>query len=259
MKTFLNTTKKMLGASLLAVFAMGFASAQNQDAAPAPDTTRNASAGDTVGTANGNTPLDNTSTQGTKATGRTVIHDRGTTSIGQYDPSGNSLPPERSPYESIGAPAYKVDRTPKQKPTQRQYRDYGGTVFRQPDPSGNGTPATPMVKEDPYVSNQPAAPNTTAGNALTPAEGTNGTNAQPSLGNTEERRPATGNTNSNTTTNPNSSTDPAAKAPANGTSGVRNGGATNTPANANRPATPAPKRTAPADTTKQQKIKGWDY
>jgi hypothetical protein len=232
MKTFLNTTKKMLGASLLAVFAMGFASAQNQDAAPAPDTTRNASAGDTVGTANGNTPLDNTSMQGTKATGRTVIHDRGTTSIGQYDPSGNSLPSERSPYESIGAPAYKADRTPKQKPTQRQYRDYGGTVFRQPDPSGNGTPATPMVKEDPYASNQPAAPNTTAGNALTPAEGTN---PQPS------------------------STDPAAKTPANGTSGVRNGGATNTPANANRPATPAPKRTAPADTTKQQKIKGWDY
>lgn len=256
MKTFLNTTKKMLGASLLAVFAMGFASAQNQDNAPAPDTTRNASAGDTVGTANGNTPLDNTSTQGTRPTGRSVIHDRGTTSIGQYDPSGNSLPPERSPYEYIGAPSYNVDRKAKQKPTQRQYRDYGGTVFRQPDPSGIGTPATPMVKEDPYASNQPATPNTTAGNTLAPADSTNGTNAQPSLGNTEERRSATGNSNANTTSG---STNPAAKAPANGTNGVRNGASTNTPANANRPATPAPKRTAPADTSKQQKIKGWDY
>ncbi len=244
MKTFFDTTKKMLGASLLAVFAMGFAGAQNQDTAPAPDTTRNTSAGDTVGTANGNTPLDNTSTQGTKPTGRTVINDRGTTSIGQYDPSGNSLPPERSPYEYIGAPSYNVKRTPKQKPTQPQYRDYGGTVFRQPDPSGTGTPATPMVKEDPYASNQPAAPNTTAGNTLAPADSTNGTNPQPSLGNTGERRPAPGNTSTN---------------PANGTNGVRNGASTNNPANADRPATPAPKRTAPADTSKQQKIKGWDY
>ncbi|MBD0261013.1 MAG: hypothetical protein ICV83_35280 [Cytophagales bacterium] len=258
MKTFLNTTKKMLGALVLAVFAMGFASAQNQDTAPAPDTTRNASAGDTVGTANGNTPLDNTSTQGTKPTGRTIIHDRGTTSIGQYDPSGNTLPPERSPYEYIGAPSYNVDRKPKQKPTQRQYRDYGGTVFRQPDPSGTGTPATPMVKEDPYASNQPAAPNTTAGNALAPADSAYGTTSQPSLGNTGERRPATGSTNANR------SADPAATAPANGTNGVRNGANNtpanaNNPANANRPTTPAPKRTAPADTTKQQKIKGWDY
>ena len=253
MKTFLNTTKKMLGASLLAVFATGFAGAQNQNTAPAPDTTRNTSAGDAVGTANGNTPLDNTSTQGTRSTGRTVIHDRGTTSIGQYDPSGNSLPPERSPYEYIGASSYNVKRTPKPKPTQRQYRDYGGTVFRQPDPSGIGTPATPMVKEDPYASNQPAAPNTTAGNTLAPGDSTTGTNPSPSLGNTGERRPATGNPNASRGTNP------SATAPANGTNGVRNGGATNPPANANRPAAPAPKRTAPADTSKQQKIKGWDY
>ena len=240
MKTFLNTTRKMLGASLLAAFAISFAGAQNQNTAPTTDTTRNASAGDTVGTANGNTPIDRTSTQGTQTTGRSVINDRGTTSIGQYDPSGNSLPPERSPYEYIGAPSYNVKRTPKPKPTQPQYRDYGGTVFRQPDPSGIGSPNTPVVKEDPYVSNQPVAPNTTAGNKNAPADSANGTNnanTQSSLGNTGERRPANANT--------------SGKANANGT----NGGA----ANANRPVTPAPKRTAPADTSKQQKIKGWDY
>lgn len=223
MKTFLKTTKKVLGASLLAALAMGFASAQDTTA-PAPDTTRNTSAGDTVGTANGNTPIDNTSTQATKPTGRALIHDRGTTSIGQYDPSGNSLPPERSPYEYIGAPSYNVDRKPKQKPTQRQYRDYGGTVFRQPDPSGNGTQATPMVKEDPYASNQPAAPNTTAGNTLAPADSTN---TQSGWGNSGGARPANG---------------------TNTTNGVNKG-----------PASPAPKRPAPADTTKQQRIKGWDY
>jgi hypothetical protein len=236
MKTFLNTTKKMLGASLLAAFAISFASAQ--DNAPAPDTTRNTSAGDTVGTANGNTPLDNTSTQATRPAGRSLIHDRGTSSIGQYDPSGNSLPPERSPYEYIGAPSYNVNRAPKQKPTQPQYRDYGGTVFRQPDPSGNGTPATPMIKEDPYASNQPAAPNTTAGNTLTPADSTNNANTQSGWGNTGRERPA----NVNGTTN-----------------------ATNAQGNANAdgankgPASPAPKRTAPADTTTQPKVKGWDY
>jgi hypothetical protein len=222
MKTFLNNIKKALGVSLLAAFAMGFASAQNTTA-PAPDTTRNTSAGDTVGTANGNTPLDNTSTLGTKPTGRSVIHDRGTTSIGQYDPSGNSLPPERSPYEYIGASSYNVDRKPKQKPTQPQYRDYGGTVFRQPDPSGNGTPATPMVKQDPYASNQPAAPNTTAGNTLTPADSTN---TQSGWGNSGGARPANGTKDAN---------------------GVKG------------PASPASKRPAPADTTKQQRIKGWDY
>jgi hypothetical protein len=242
MKTFLNTTKKVLGASLLAVFAMGFASAQ-ENTAPAPDTTRNTSAGDTVGTANGNTPLDNTSMQGTKPTGRSVIHDRGTTSIGQYDPSGNSLPPERSPYEYIGAPSYNVKRTPKQKPTQRQYRDYGGTVFRQPDPSGNGTPATPMIKEDPYASNQPAAPNTTAGNTLAPADSTNA-NTQSSWGNTGGVRPANGTNNAkgnNAKDTPNAN-------------GTINANSTN-----QGPATPSPKRTAPADTTRQQKVKGWDY
>ena len=223
MKTFLKTTKKVFGASLLAAFAMGFASAQDTNA-PAPDTTRNTSAGDTVGTANGNTPIDNTSTQGTKPTGRALIRDRGTTSIGQYDPSGNSLPPERSPYEYIGAPSYNVDRKPKQKPTQRQYRDYGGTVFRQPDPSGNGTPATPMVKEDPYASNQPAAPNTAVGNTAAPADSTT---TQPGPGNSGGARPANGTNNAN---------------------GVNKG-----------PAAPASKRTAPADTTKQQRIKGWDY
>ena len=219
MKTFLHTAKRVFGASLLVVFALGFANAQ--DAAPAPDTTRNTSAADTVGTANGNnTPVDQTSTQGTHQTGRSIINDRGNTSIGQYDPSGNSLPVERSPYEYIGAPSYKVDRKPKPKPTQPQYRDYGGTVFRQPDPSGNGTPATPMPKEDPYASNQPAAPNTAVGNTATPAD----------------------------TTNTQSGWDDAGEArPANAT-GARKGAAK-----------PAPKTTAPADTTKQQRIKGWDY
>jgi|GEM_PF-7123555 len=215
MKTFLDTTKRVFGASLLVMFALNFASAQN--AAPAPDTTRNTSAGDTVGTANGNTPVDQTSTQGTNPTGRSIIHDRGNTSIGQYDPSGNSLPVERSPYEYIGAPSYNVDRKPKPKPAQPQYRDYGGTVFRQPDPSGNGTPATPMTREDPYASNQPAAPNTTAGNTATPADSTN---TQSGWGNTGEARPANA-------------------------TGARKG--------------PATKTTAPADTTKQQRIKGWDY
>lgn len=217
MKTFLHTAKRVFGASLVAVFALGFANAQN--AAPAPDTTRNTSAGDTVGTVNGNTPADQTSTQGTRQTGRALIHDRGNTSIGQYDPSGNSLPVERSPYEYIGAPSYSVKRTPKPKPAQRQYRDYGGTVFRQPDPSGNGTPATPMVKQDPYASNQPAAPNTAVGNTAAPADSA----TQSGWDNTGEARPANAN---------------AAR---------------------KNPAKPATKTTAPADTTKQQRIKGWDY
>jgi hypothetical protein len=225
MRTFLHTTRKLFGASLLAVFAIGNASAQ--DTIPARDTS--ATVTDPSGTANGgnggalgNTNAGNAGTGATKPAGRELIHDRGTSSIGQYDPSGNSLPTERSPYERVGA-AYYPPRPPKQKPAQREYRDYGGTVFRQPDPSGNGAPATPVPQQDPYVSNQPAAPTGgTTQNTFAPGDSTaNGTST--TWGNSGEQKPA----------------DQA---------GTTKG-----------QSSPANKTKAPADTTKQQRIKGWDY
>lgn len=220
MKTFLHTTRKLIGASLLAVLAAGITSAQ--DTIPARDTS-GTTATDASGTPNGGA-LGNTNagTGAARPAGREGINDRGSSSIGQYDPSGNSLPTERSPYERVGA-AYYPPRPPKPKPTSREYRDYGGTVFRQPDPSGNRAPATPVPQQDPYVSNQPAAPNGgTTQNTFAPADSTaSGTNA--TWGNSGERKPAD-------------------------QTGTTKG----------QPA-PANKTKAPADTTKQQRIKGWDY
>lgn len=216
MKKLLNTTKKILGASLLAVFAAGIASAQNDF--PAADTSA-APVTDTGSTANEGA-LGNTVTPVARPEAREVIHDRGGSSIGQYDPSGNSLPVERSPYEHIGA-SYYPPRKPKQKSTVREYRDYGGTVFRQPD-SGSGMPATAVPQDDSYVSNQPVAPNGTGQNSFAPADSTaTGTNT--GWGNTQEQKPAD-----------------------------RAGSKKGQP-------TPANKANAPADTTRQERIKGWDY
>lgn len=157
MQFFSSAIKKLFLPLSLSLLATGLAVGQGDF-----------SAGDTTavtgGEASGNTFDDSRN----RSTNRRIIYDRGASSIGQYDPSGNSLPEEVSPYESIGTnrPARKAA-----KKSDPGYRDSGRSSIGQPDPTPNYTaPAGGVVQsDDAYFSNSPAKDKNNSNTAAEPA------------------------------------------------------------------------------------------
>ncbi len=179
MKPISSLIKKSLAAYLLFQLATGMAFGQNEnrnDFPPADTTTVTTDA-----------PSGNTAS-GNREAGRRVIYDRGGASIGQYDPSGNSLPAEVSRYEYMGnsRPAVNSSQVA-EKRNKSGYRDSGRSSIGQPDPSPNSpAPADGVVKTgDPYFSNSPAKDQGQGG--VVPAADSTGTNSEPAgWGNTAE-------------------------------------------------------------------------
>jgi hypothetical protein len=176
MKAISNLIQKSFTACLLFQLGAGLAIGQNENRNDFPPADTTAVPADA--------PSGNTAA-GNRGEGRRVIYDRGGASIGQYDPSGNSLPAEVSRYEYMGTsrPAAKSTQVA-EKRSKSGYRDSGRSSIGQPDPSSNSpAPADGVVKtNDPYFSNSPAKDGGQGG--VTPGEDANGTSDAPAWGNT---------------------------------------------------------------------------
>jgi hypothetical protein len=178
MKAISNLIQKSFTACLLFQLGTGLAIGQNENRNDFPPADTTAVPADA--------PSGNTAA-GNRGEGRRVIYDRGGASIGQYDPSGNSLPAEVSRYEYMGTsrPAAKSTQVA-EKRSKSGYRDSGRSSIGQPDPSSNSpAPADGVVKtNDPYFSNSPAKDQGQGG--VVPAADSTSTTDVSAWGNTAE-------------------------------------------------------------------------